>query len=141
MTVEEGQQRLIQAVEKKINDSGLWGFFQRKIDISLTRILEPYEKSANLPLPEEICSSSLLIDQNGITYNGEDFLDWKEICATAIQTEQLYKNYTDEFYPRRHLLLILHSGKIVSFELGDISPLKGLLGHFIELYKLENSTL
>lgn len=139
MTVAEGQNRLVQFVEKKIRDSGLWGFFQRKIDISLTRILEPWEKSANLPLPGEIRLSYLLIDQNGITCNGEDFIPWKEICATAIQTEQLSKNYSGENY-RKHLLIVLHSGKIISFELGDIAHLKGLLGHFIELYKSENKT-
>jgi hypothetical protein len=139
MTLEEGQYRLIQFVEKEIAQSGLWIFFKRDIEVSLTRILDPFEKTSNLPLPEKIRISVLEFDKRGINCNEEDFLEWEKICATAIKSERLRHNYSGEAY-RKHLLLILHSGQIIQFLLGDISHLKGLLGHYIELYKLENSS-
>ncbi len=140
MTLEEGQNRLVHFVEEKIRRSGWFIFFKSDIKLSLTRILEPYEKSANLPLPEKLNLFEVEIDKHGILYNREEFLDWKDVCASGIMSEYISNGWMERGggYYKKYLLVILHSGDIIPFSLGDISRLKGLLGHFIELYKTKN---
>lgn len=139
MTQEEGQNRLVHFVEEKIRRSGWFIFFKSDLKLSLTRILEPYEKSANLPLPEKLNLFEVEIDKHGILYNREEFLDWKDVCASGIMSEYIPRSTEALGHYKEYLLVISHSGDIIPFSLGDISHLKGLLGHFIELYKTKNS--
>jgi hypothetical protein len=141
MTEEEGKDRLVYFVEKKIRDSSWFIFSGRDLKITLTRILEPYEKSANLPLPEKLTLGEIELDKSGILYRREDLLDWKDVCASGIMSEYISNGWPERGgYHKEYLLVILHSGDIIPFYIGDISHLKGLLGHFIELYKQENNS-
>lgn len=136
MTAAEGKDRLVEFVQKKVDRSGFFIFFKRDITLTLTRILEPYEKTANLPLPQKIQLVDIELDQHGILYHREEFIDWNEVCATGIMSEYVRnKSWEPENSYNRHLLVILHSGDIIPFEIGDIAHFKGLLGHFVELYK------
>lgn len=136
MTEEEGKDRLIQFVENKVKNSGWLIFFKRDLQISFPRILEPYEKSANLSLPEKLILAEIEIDPHGILYRRQELIEWKAICATGILSERISKNGTEDDF-KRHLLVILHSGDIVPFYIGNISRFKGLFGHFVELYKTQ----
>lgn len=138
MTEEAGKDRLVQFVQRKIQKSGWFIFFKRDLKLTLTRILEPYEKSANLPLPEKLYLGEIELDKHGILYRREDLLDWKEVCATGILIEHIPKKWMEyEGQYKEYLLVILHSGDIISFFIGDTAHLKGLLGHFVELYKTQ----
>jgi hypothetical protein len=136
MELVEGKQLLINRVEYEIGKSGWWIFNKRNIELSITRILKPYEKTANLPLPDKLNVQSLIIDKQGVWCQG-DMILWTEICATGIKTETIYDRTAEMNIYLNHLLVCLNNGTLMQFSLGDISHLKGLLGHFIELYKLQ----
>ena len=137
MTFEEGKNRMFELIEAEIKSRTRWFFGGPTIELSITRILEPYEKTANFPLPETISIDDMLFDKNGITMHTE-LLSWKDICASGIRTEEIFDGNADEMKYIKKLVLILHSGEIFQYNLVDISKFKGLLGHFIEQYKLEN---
>lgn len=94
------------------------------------------KKKANLPLPEKLNFYSICINKKGIN-KYSDLIQWSEICATGISIESILDKYGEDYRYINHLLVCLNNGKIIEFELGDISSLKGLLGHFIEEYKIE----
>lgn len=146
MDKREGEKLLFEKINNQIKESGWWIFNKRNIELTITRILEPYEKKANLPLPEKLQIDYLYINKDGIG-NHTNLIKWSEICATGISKEFneerngednfLESNGEDYFYISK-LHVCLNNKRILEFELGDISQLKGLLGHFIELYKDEN---
>jgi hypothetical protein len=141
MTKEEGKIKLFKIVEEEIKNSGWLIFNKRNIELAITRILEPYEKKANLPLPEKLKVCGITIDKQGITFE-KGLTEWKEICATGIKTEITYDGNSEENIYEKHLMIIFQSGKAIQYPLlCDITNLHGLLGHFIELYKCEYDKL
>jgi hypothetical protein len=52
MTEDEAIKKLIQFRDEKIKQSGWWVFNRKQISFARTKLLKPYEKDANLPLPE-----------------------------------------------------------------------------------------
>ncbi len=141
MTIKEGVEILYDKVDFQRRKNSWWIFNKRNIDLSITRILEPYEKKANFPLPEKIRLNDICIDKNGIKYK-DDQIDWSEICVTGISTEKS-KNSYEKFNYLEKLLICFHDGQTLEFDLGDTSKYRNLLGHFIELYKInhQNNTL
>jgi hypothetical protein len=136
MTLEEGIKILVNIVDLEIKNSGWWIFNKRNLELGITKILEPYEKSANLPLPEKLYVYNMTIDKYGISCH-EDLIEWSEICATGIKTETISDGNSETYIYKKHLLICLHNRSVLQYYLGDISSLKGLLGHFIEQYKFE----
>jgi hypothetical protein len=133
MTLQEGRKRLFEYVENEVKKSGCWIFNKRKIELTITRILQPYERTANFPLPDKIEETDFIIDKEGITSN-EICYTWETICATGIKTETIYKDENLTLYIN-HLVCILHSEKIQEFQIDKLEKYKGNLGHYIELYK------
>lgn len=136
LTKEEGIEILDRWVENEISKYRSWWERRRRIVVHLTRILEPYEKSANHPLPERIEQNSFTIDKTGIQTLLSK-IDWSEVCVCGIAVEDLG---FDQFENKRldyFLLIVLHSKEVKRFTLHDFDKYKGLLGHFIELYRLQ----
>lgn len=50
MTLEEGEISLFNKINNDIKESGWWFFNKRKIELSITRILEPYEKKSKFTI-------------------------------------------------------------------------------------------
>ncbi len=142
MTEKEGKDRLVYYIYKRTRNSGWFIFSKRRYELTFTRILEPHEKSANLPLPNKLHLQEIDIDETGILYRKEEFLNWEAICVTGTMSEYIPNGWMErggEY--KQYLLVILHSGDIIPFMLGDISHLKGLLGHFVEWYKTKKNNL
>jgi len=100
-------------------------------------LLEDYEKTANFQLPEILKIGTLKIDKNAVGV-GDSCIEWKNICATGIMTRIIPSR--SDHVPDVHdhyLLLCLTTGEVIQFFLQDIERLHGLLGHFIEQYKLQ----
>ena len=133
MTFSEGKTRLFEHVENEVKKSGFWIFNKREIELTITRILQPYERTANFPLPDKIEETDFIIDKEGITSN-EICYKWETICATGIKAEVINKN-TKYSFKRNHLIIILQSEKILEFQIEKLEKYKGNLGHYIELYK------
>ena len=133
MTLQEGKDILFNRIDTQIQKSGWWIFNKKDITLSITRILEPYEKVANFPLPAFVRLDEVRIDIRGIASYG-DRIAWSEISASGITKETVHRG--DQLFYRRNLLLCLHTGDIVTFPIADFDRFKGLLGHFIEQYKL-----
>lgn len=136
MTKKEGIKLLFNRVDNEIQKSGWWIFNKRNIELVITRILEPYEKKANLPLPEKLSIYDMTIDKQGILHHKE-LRKWSEICVTGIKTEKEYDGRHEVYIYTRHLLICMNNGDVFQYTLGDISKFKGLLGHFIEQYKID----
>ena len=77
------------------------------------------------------------MNSNGIDLGSSKF-GWNEIAATAFKIEVISSGYDDEksYIELRHLLFCTHDGEIFDLPLGTTDHFKGLLGHFIESYKL-----
>lgn len=133
MTLEEGRKRLFEHVENEVQESGFWYFNKKDIKLTITRILQPYERTANFPLPDKIEETDFIIDKEGITSN-KNCYTWDEICVSGIKTEEIEKYRNDSIYINQ-LVCILHSGKILEFPIDKIEKYKGNLGHYIQLYK------
>lgn len=135
MTKQQGIDLLFTRVQNEIDRSGWWIFDKKRIKLVINRILEPYEKSANFPLPESIVIDDIRIDAHGITF-GRTSLTWAEICASGIKTYEIPAG--EDYIVQKSLLLCLHNGKIHELYIEDFNRFKGLLGHHIEEYKLNS---
>jgi hypothetical protein len=133
MTFEEGRKRLFEHVENEVKESGFWIFNKKEIELTITRILQPYERTANFPLPDKIEENDFIIDIAGITSNKTCYT-WDTICASGIKTETIHKDENLTLYIN-HLVCILHSEKILEFPIEKLEKYKWNLGHYIELYK------
>jgi hypothetical protein len=71
MTLQEGRKRLFEHVENEVKKSGFWIFNKRVIELTITRILQPYERTANFPLPDKIEETDFIIDKNSIILGKE----------------------------------------------------------------------
>ena len=136
MTHNEARQKLIDHCDEEIRKSGFWIFNRKELHFDTCRILEPYEKEANLPLPEKLTVRGIHIDRTGIDYGDGKPLAWDKIAAAGIKSEPLYQEHQLTEYIR-HLLLCLHTGEIIVIAIGNIDHLKGLFGHFIASYKAD----
>jgi hypothetical protein len=138
MTEDEAIKKLIQFRDEKIKQSGWWVFNRKQISFARTKLLKPYEKDANLPLPESLLIGKAILDKKGITIDKKLYL-WKEILATGITTEYIHyydhKIHENNYKPDEYLLIYLFVGNIIEVHLGDTRHLYGQLGHFIEQFK------
>ncbi len=135
MTKTQGRERLIHYCDNEIAKSGFWIFDKRKLYLDITRFLKSHEKSANLPLPKLLSLSYCKIDKNGI--HVDDFtVEWDKICATGIKKEELKGKGENPYYVH-HLMVCLYTGKISRISIGSNDLHRGLLGHFIEQYKID----
>lgn len=137
MTWEQGRNRLLQYCHGTI-DAKRWIELKAPNQrFKSTRLLEDYEKTINLPLPEKLIMASVTIDKTGVSV-GNFFYGWKDICASAIKI-QIIPNDSEHAPPEQdhYLLLCLADGQVKEFFLTDAKRLHGLTGHFIEQYKLQ----
>ena len=140
MTKEEAKETLLQHCDKVMKRANRFSFFtdrRRDITLDITRILEPWEKDANLALPAKLNfpdhSIGFTIDSNGLTL-GNSLVKWNEVALTAIAKHFIQlgmRRYKTEYY----FICCLINGDIIERELGNIDKYSNLLGHFIELYK------
>lgn len=138
MTETDAINKLIEYCNDQIKNSGFWIYNKKKLLFDRTVLFEPWERVANLKLPDQLCFSKddnyFVIDSNGIKI--EQNYKWSNIAATAIKTAL---RQDDDAYPRndKYLLVCLNNGLILEKELGNIDKYHGQVGHFIEQYKLE----
>ena len=135
MTKAQGRERLIQYCDNEIAKSGFWIFDKRTLYLDITRFLKPHEKSANFPLPKSLSLSYCKIDKNGIHVD-EYTVEWDKICAAGIKKEQLMDNGENTYY-EYHLMICLYTGKIRHISIGSNDLYRGLLGHYIEQYRID----
>jgi hypothetical protein len=129
---EEGLRILRELVEKEISDSGFFGFFKPNLTFEKARKLQPYEKIANLTLPNEIIFDKIKFSSKGIN-EGEYWLPWNKICATALQIEQKrHESESEPDYYEYSLLICYQNGHLECAYLGEVEHLKGLLGHLLK---------
>lgn len=136
MTETEAIKKMKQVCSEEIKKTGFLIFFKSDIRFDQTRLLEPWEKTANLWLPEEIRfdEEGVVIDSNGVI-GGIHNIKWNEIIATGIKTKIIPREGHDL---RLHSLLVATvNAEIIELKIGKIDQYHGLLGHFIEEYKLE----
>ena len=143
MTVEEARQKIIAYCDNEIKNSGFLGFDKNKLELEFTRILEPYMKEANLPLPDSL---SFTNDLNEIVINSagvktsQILYAWLDIYMTAIKIHDISKHEQKREY-NSYLIMCLTNGNIIELELGNLEKYCGLVGHFIEQFKLgQNSS-
>lgn len=98
--------------------------------------MEPYEKEANLPFRDELSFPHFIMNKKGLDF-GDVLFKRNEIFGVAIKEETIYNSSSETRRYIRDLVFCTEDGKIHEYTLGDTSYLKNLLGHFIELYKLE----
>jgi hypothetical protein len=138
MTENEAIDKLIHFRDEKIKQSGWWIFNRKKIGFARTKLLKPYEKDANLPLPASLLFGNAKLDRIGVTIEKKQYF-WNEILATGITTEYIsyydHKIYDNNYKPDEYLLIYLVVGNIIEVHLGDTRNLYGQLGNFIEQYK------
>jgi hypothetical protein len=136
LTYQQAIEHLFQFVEDERKNSDSWMSSKKKLELVITRYLEPYEKSANYPLPPRIIFPRMQLDKSGITNNNTGFLtEWSAIAATGMKAERIDIDEAPSY--DHYLTVCLTDGKIRQYELGNIDHFRGLLGHYIEQYKLE----
>jgi hypothetical protein len=135
MNLEQGKARLKAYYSRKENHSWWARLFHNNKDITIeiSRVLQSWEKAANLSLPEKIEFPELTINRNGVARKGQA-IEWQKFATTAIVTYRIQVNEA-EFKYENYFAGCLTNGEILEFKLGDISQYSNLLGHFIELYK------
>lgn len=137
MTWEEGIKALYSYCEAETK-SNRWEIFRRKIiTFEANRILQAWEKEANLPLPDHIASEFVRIDKHGII-KGYDKYEWVDVCASGLKKELLPIEDDEALKYDYYLLICLHTHDIIELYLGAIDQYYGLLGHYIEQYRLHS---
>lgn len=132
MTEKEGLTLLRQYVNAEQGRGGWWIFNDKNLSFTKTRLLKPYEREANLPLPASLQLEKVIFDHSGATIHSIPY-QWKDMVATGIKTDPVIvirKYRYDEYF-----LCCLQTGEVIEVFLGDITHLYGQLGHFIEQYK------
>lgn len=139
MTKEQILDKLLTYCDNEIcsfNKSRLFSY-RKSIHLAQTKIMEPWEKSANLPLPDKICfpkeSCIFKIDKKGVHLNHK-LVKWSDIEVTAITVHQI-DGGRRESYTQNYFMAYTKKGDIINQEIGDIHEYSNLCGHFIELYK------
>jgi len=135
MTKAQGRERLIEYCDTEIARSGSWIFDKRTLYLDITRFLHPYEKSANFPLPKSLSIGTCRIDKNGIHAN-DSTLEWDKISAAGIKKEQ-FTDDGEHYYYEYHLMICLYTGKIRHISIVSNDLYRGLLGHYIEQYRID----
>lgn len=134
MDEKEARHKLLKYCDREIDSSGWWIFGKKKLIIEYTRLLEPWQKTANIPLPDQISFANFDLNAGGIDLGSSKF-NWDEIAATAFKIEMLDGHADNKPIELRHLLVCTHEGEIFDYSLGITDYYKGQLGHFIETYK------
>jgi hypothetical protein len=139
MTPEEAKAKLVAYYKNKESKDPDWYRFISSVDlttkISITELLEPWQKNANLSLPENIdLGNNVVIDVNGVkSYMGS--IAWKDIFMTAVAEQSTYSN--DDVIKSEHFFVAcLGDGRIFEAPVTNMNEYSNLLGHFIEQYKL-----
>lgn len=137
MPEKEAIESMIKHCEEEVKESGFLIFNRRLIKFQKTRLMESWEKIANIKLPEKISddNESIVINRKGIvawTYE----LEWNEIVATGIKTETIPRHRNTPIIIK-HILIGLKNGKILEIKIGNIEKYHDQFGHLIEEYKLE----
>lgn len=135
MDKKEIKRILLNYCDRQISDRYYPFIGNLRITYSDTRILEPWEMDANLPLPEKICfpenSCHFQISREGVKRKNS-VLKWSSVLMTAIATY----NYGDDSCNNEiYVLIYTEDFVIIKEQISVGDRFYGLLGHFIELYK------
>lgn len=90
------------------HNTGTLSFVRKNIVLDPTRILETWEKDANLPLPEKICFSrgccTLQIDRSGVKLNGV-LTSWSKIKMNTLAVHHIngcrIQYFTENYFMAR----------------------------------------
>jgi hypothetical protein len=135
MTEEKGIKILIQHCDNEIKESGFLIFNKKRISFEQTRLVDQWNREANLALPNNIEFNYTTIDKNGVRFGQQNY-EWCDISATGIKSEIVEVN--EEYMKcNNYLLLCLNNEKVIEREIGKMEHYYNQLGHFIEQYKLE----
>jgi hypothetical protein len=142
MTKEQIVDKLLTYCDKEIssfNKSTLF-LYRKSIRFAQTKIMESWEKDANLPLPDKICfpkeTCSFKIDKKGI-HISRKLITWSEVQLTALTVHHV-DGGRRENYTLNYFMAYTNKGDIINQEIGDIKEYSNLCGHFIELYKIKS---
>lgn len=137
VTLEEAKELLMNHCDRQIKSSvKFFSLFSEpiKITLSFTRIMEPWEKDANLALPPKLFIHGGFIDKTGVCHYGE-LTTWNEFVLTAIAEHNILKGASEEYDYECHFMGCLKDGEIINEEILDWEKYSNLLRHFVELYK------
>ena len=127
----------------KLTTSLLNAFIGKEYHFNFAKAQEAWQLDLNRPLPPEIRFSKngkqIVINEKGILV-GKNNYDWSEILAVAIKTIITNSNFSEELIYEYHLLICDAHGDVHETELGHIASYKGLLPHFIGLFKRHSGT-
>lgn len=136
MTEKECFEKIVKFCNKELKKTGWFIFNDHNVTLEKTRLLNDYEKEANLPLPLTLKFETACIDSSGIQLNG-NFYKWADICTTVIKNDTVPTNFGEEgrFRTDKYLVLCLYTGEVLQLKLDRADNFRNLLGHFIEQYK------
>jgi hypothetical protein len=110
----------------------------RKIELYITKILQPWEKDANLSLPAKITLAeghNSVLNKEGLHYSSQ-VIPWNEMVLTVI-AEHFVGRGRDENFRKEgdYFMCCLRDGRVIEKEIAKGFNYSNLLGHFVELYK------
>lgn len=137
MTEKECLNNILTFCNNELKKMGWWIFNDHTITLEKTRLLEAYEKDANLALPSVLNFNDGLIDHSGVTLNNVLY-KWTDMCCTVVKDDRrpTKGNETGKFISDKYLVFCLHNGNIFQIKLENTDQYRNLLLHFIEQYKL-----
>jgi hypothetical protein len=137
MTEKECLDNILNFCNNELKKMGWWIFNDHTITLEKTRLLEAYEKDANLPLPSVLYFNDGCIDHSGVTLNNVLY-KWINMCCTVVKDDRrpTKGDETGKFITDKYLVFSLHSGEILQIKMENTDQYRNLLIHFIEQYKL-----
>ena len=143
MTIEQGKHIISDYYEKKFKKINRFSFFTgrgRKVFLTYTRILNAWEKDANLPLPDQIDLSdeniTFIIDNKGLLLNN-GLVVWRDVLVAAIARHR-YRIPSNRYLNEYYIVACINTGDIIERRITYDEKYSKLFVHFIELYKNGN---
>ena len=136
MTTGEAKALLVAYYKKKEKPNWYSFLITRNLTttISITELLEPWQKEANLALPSNIELNGSFINEEGVKLPAQ-FVSWKDVFLTAVVQQSTYNGRRDKLKREYFFAGCLNNGETFEIAVTDIGKYSNLLGHFIEQYK------
>lgn len=115
-----------------------WGIFNdHNISFQSVRLLEDFEREANLPLPPSLACENGSVNSDGIRRDKE-LHRWSEVSCVLIKSDSYPANYHEMTRVRtdKYLVFSTQEGTIYEVRFQHPDHHRNLLGHFIEHYRM-----
>lgn len=128
---------IIKFCKREHKKSSWFIFNDNNISFEKVKLLNDYEKDANLPLPSELFLVRSKINHAGIELQNVLY-KWSDICCIIIKEEVVPSDFGDpkEYRIDKYVVFSTNDWKIIELKVYKPEQYSNLLGHFIQQYKL-----